>query len=290
MDKGKGRIKKRTTAKSWFSVIWIVGMLLLLSEISVLATDNWTIDQAELLTDQEKAELNRKAEQIFEQYGTGSYVFIMTDLDGKTAEEYGRAYILDSGQEEVVTLVFDMDNRNFSIDAHGAETRGHLHSQIDTMVDHVIENAKNDQIFEACVQFLDDVAIYMVQSAEPYVDSANDSSQPYVDSANVSATTGKPSFADKLLQSATDWKVIGIAVVLSFIVTLIIALGSKGKVTITDSTYEADNSFDLTNQEDRYITTTVTSRKIEKNDSSGGGSSSGGSSGGGSFSSGGGSF
>ena len=61
-----------------------------------------------------------------------------------------------------------------------------------------------------------------------------------------------------------------IALVIAVIGTLIASSGSKGKVTVSNRTYEEGGSFELTAQRDDFINQTVTKVRVSSQSSSGG--------------------
>lgn len=72
------------------------------------------------------------------------------------------------------------------------------------------------------------------------------------------------------------WFQLGSAVAIGAIVVGVMAYCSGGRVTVNRRTYEDTGTSRILNQEDRYIRTTVTKQKIERNTSSGSGGGGGG--------------
>lgn len=72
------------------------------------------------------------------------------------------------------------------------------------------------------------------------------------------------------------WFQLGAAAAIGAIAVGIMAYRSGGRVTVNSRTYEDASTSGVLNQQDRYIRTTVTKRKIERNTSSGSGGGGGG--------------
>ncbi|ETT60077.1 TPM domain-containing protein [Paenibacillus sp. FSL H8-0457] len=72
------------------------------------------------------------------------------------------------------------------------------------------------------------------------------------------------------------WFQLGAAAAIGAIAVGIMAYRSGGRVTVNSRTYEDASTSGILNQQDRYIRTTVTKRKIERNTSSGSGGGGGG--------------
>jgi len=77
----------------------------------------------------------------------------------------------------------------------------------------------------------------------------------------------------RLVKMATSFIPYVLALVLSLIVTIVITVSSKGKITINERTYESVEGFHLTDKRDEYLREIVTKRKIPKNNTSSGGGS-----------------
>ncbi|KOP65392.1 hypothetical protein AMS62_09080 [Bacillus sp. FJAT-18019] len=72
------------------------------------------------------------------------------------------------------------------------------------------------------------------------------------------------------------WFQLGTAAAIGAVAVGIMAYRSGGRVTVNSRTYADDSTSGILDQQDRYIRTTVTKRKIERNTGSGSGGGSGG--------------
>ena len=110
---------------------WILTLVLVLGlSIPAFAENDWPkiMDEAGLLTEEERAELEERAQSIANAYGMDVVIVTNDSLDGKTATEYADDYFdyngYGLGEEESGTLLLvSMGERDWAISTKGTAIR-----------------------------------------------------------------------------------------------------------------------------------------------------------------------
>ncbi len=215
-------------------------------------------DDAGLLTDQERQAVNRVANEYGPVQQTDFVIYTTdnpnyTDVQILTEDLYDeKGFGYDKGFGNAVILTMDMRNREVYLAGFGkAET--------------LLDDQRLDQIREKIMPYLRN-GDYQA-AFEQYIQL----SSKYM---NYKPGVNPDSFLLNI------WFQTAAAILLGIIIVWIMAARTGGRVTVSRTTYEDASASGLLDHYDRFIRTSVSKRKIERNNSSGGSSGGGTSSGG----------
>ncbi|MGG1550461.1 TPM domain-containing protein [Paenibacillus ferrarius] len=220
---------------------------------------NLIFDQANLLSQQEKAELNALANQYGAERETDIIIFTSTnqanqDVQRITEDFYDdQAPGYDKAHGNAVILTMDMKNRQVYL-AGFAKAEDSL------------DSGRLDKIREAISPDL--TSGHYKQAFERYMTLAHKymGFKPGVN-------------PDNLLFAL--WFQVGAAVIIGGLIVGIMVYRSGGRITVNRATYEDSGASAVLDHADQYIRTTITKSKISKNDGGGSGGGGGGVSSGG---------
>lgn len=251
---------------------WITGILLVLCLIfpvmtgmnseTVLAgqpgSNKYVADQANLLSDRAKQELEDKLRQMSAKWNQDFVVVTTDDAEGKDSEEYADDYYDNNGyQENGVLYLVDLDNGNVWISTAGAMIRFLTDRRIDSVIDAGYEDLHEKNYAAGFLA--------MLKCTDRYMEEGIQDNQYTYD-----VETGKISRHYAL--SAGE-----------ILVALVIALACGGAFFgITNARYkmkmgnysypfQEKGQVRYTRREDILVNQTITRRKIPKNPPSGGG-------------------
>lgn len=238
------------------SAFSIVCLFLIISVLPVIGEESRVVDDAGLLTESEITSLRKEIDEIESAYGVQTVILTINDNTVSDSIYYADNYLGIGDNVEGIVLLVDMYNRQVVISTRGNNTISRYRNEWETIRDMITPYLTNQEYNVACELFLELVT-------------------------NVEETGSTTSYGYRLGNMVKSPIPYGIGLVVALIATVIITLSSKGKVTITNRTYETSDSFRLTHQMDQYLREHTTKRKIETKSSGGSRSSSGGSSRGG---------
>lgn len=216
-------------------------------------------DNAGLLTDQERQEVNRMANEYGPVQQTDFVMYTTDNPDYKdvqilTEDLYdSKGFGYDKRFGNAVLLTMDMRNREVYLAGFGKAKTLLDDQRLDQIRDRITPYLSNGDYQTAFEQYIQLSARYM----------------------NYKPGINPDSFLLNI------WFQLAAAVLLGIIIVWIMAARSGGRITVSRATYEDANVSGLLDHYDRFIRTSVSKRKIERNNSSsggGGGTSSGGNS------------
>ena len=238
---------------------------------------SYVIDDAELLTADEKADVEAYYDRIYTEddlllvfvtaYGKGDVLSALPDYAGIAAD--------------MLLLYVDMDARHFDLyqynDVSGESAFRINSSETDTILDAVLNYAKDGDWYGAALCFAD-------KGLPAFTNDANfvSGEDHYGDEGyqEYKKPDGPVTWQYKLeLIGGIAAGVLPIALLISLIVTLIVLASYKKKVRGATYPLEAFTNVKMTASQDNFINKTLTVTTIHRDNDSGG--SSGGSSGGG---------
>ena len=244
---------------------------------------NYVYDDAGLLTAKEKNRLNRLAAEYSAKRQTDFIIYTTNNPNNKDVQILNEDLYDDKGfgykQKfgDAVVLVMDMRNRDIYLAGYG-EAQYTLDSQkLDAIREQITGDLSAGDYASAFEQ-------YIKLSARYIVDDSAGSNTGYSDYSSGGTSNNYNNYDNYTTDRDSDnllfkfWFQLLIAVVIGIVVVWIMLAGAGGRVTVNRSTYEEAETSSLLDQQDRYLHTTVTKTKIERNNSSGGGTSSGGNS------------
>ena len=256
-------------------------------------------DYADLLTQDEEAEL----EQLYYQWGleaeTDIVLVTTDDMEGKSDKVYledfqdALYFTQDVLAENASMMLINMEDRVVTIQGYGDCEFWLSNDRIEYILDWVYEGLVDGNYFAAAESFGEQTVYYMNQDkgvsteyepGQDYGESYGGPSDYYTEPLNERYTAWE--YLSMMLSEAFFGSLL-LAVSGSSIACLIIGWNRKTKVTVYPATYMDQNNSGLSAKRDDYLRTTVTKVRRPKESSGSGGSSVGRSSGGGGRSSGG---
>jgi len=202
-------------------------------------------DYLNYLTEKEVNNLQRSIDKIKEKHDLELVIVITDDTEGKSSMEFADDYYDYNGygvgdDHSGLLLLIDMNARVAWISTTGSAIV-------------FFDNSKIDEILDKVTPYLTDGRYYNASKAF------------------VNFVRSDLSYFYRALSMLFSLQSILIAIVISLIVTIILSISSKGKVTVDSRTYEEAGGFKLDVVKDQFIRETTTRVKIETSSSSGGG-------------------
>lgn len=167
---------------------WILTLVLVLGlSIPAFAENDWPkiMDEAGLLTEEERAELEERAQSIANAYGMDVVIVTNDSLDGKTATEYADDYFdyngYGLGEEESGTLLLvSMGERDWAISTKGTAIRAVTDWGNEQLQDAMLPDLSSGDYADAFNSYLDQLDSlydsYVSRGSESGGDGSGDSS------------------------------------------------------------------------------------------------------------------
>lgn len=248
-------------------VVLLLFLMIIGSASAFAIADQHIYDNADLLSESEKSELEALATEHSRKQDA-DFLFLSTQgMDGKGIVTYMGDYFDDwaeaNNQENAVLLTIDMESREVYLAGFGtAETK--------------LDNERVDMVLDRIVPYLQ-VGDYGGAFRETVTTGSR--FMEYRPGVNPESIFLKP------------WFHAIVALILAGVIVGSMVINAGGRVTTTSSTYVDRDHTRVRRESDRFRNKTVTRRRIPKSNNGGGGGFGGGSTGGGrSFSGGGRSF
>lgn len=233
-------------------------LMILLCPKELFAADAYVVDDANLLTEQEEADLFEQTQEMVEQTGWEIFLVTTADAEGKSSMAYADDYydaIVDDA--DGFLFLIDMDNREIYMSTCGNAIRYYTDSRIDVIVSEGAEYA-GDANYASCLSV-------MLEEAMGYYEMGIPSNQ-----ANYDTETGKLSKYHSL--TVCD---IVIALVVGVIAGGIVFFCIKVNYQFKSSTYhyspERDGRIDCDVKRDQLVNSFVHHHHIQKDNNGGGG-------------------
>ncbi len=209
-------------------------------------------DKANLLTKEEINELETEAIRIAKENEVDVIILTVDDAKGKTSMQVADNFYDENGfgYDEVnktgILFLIDMDNRDIYISTYGEANPYFTTEIIDIILDDVFVYLSEEDFYNGCITFLESISSYMW-----YVEP-------------------EKSFKDYFLIYLT------IATVIGTIATYYMFQLKATEPNMGYTTYIDRKSVKINREEEKFVKTVITERKIEKNnnnDKNGGDSS-----------------
>ncbi len=238
----------------------------------------FVFDQAMLLTDTERTELESLAVELGEETETALLVLTLDGIDGKDIKKYVEDYYDDEapGYDQpfgnTAILAIDMEQRDIYL-ADFKKAEDNLdNATLDYIREQITPALSEGDYFEAFSTFMHESAYYLVDdpaNLENDYDYSGiaDSRNEYIEGNSSNGMLG--------LLSHWGFQLI-VSIVLAGIVVSIMVFRSGGKVTVNGNTYMDKRNSKIINRHDRFIRKTVTKQRKPQNNSGGGGGITGG--------------
>lgn len=239
-------------------------VVLLLGGVTVYAAEDDNVyDDAGLLTDAEIEALNEKINDLEAESGWNVYAVTTDDTMGRSATAYADDFFDEYSpeQEDGVTLLIDMDNREITISTCGEAIRYLTDTRIDYILDDAYTDVSNGD-YGACLMTMADGVAGYYQKGIPE------------GQYNYDTETGEVSRYHKLTLAEA-----GVTLLIALVCGILIYTAVAAKYTLRFGTYQydfrANSKVALRIKQDNFVNQTVTQRRIPRETSSSGGSSSG---------------
>ena len=272
--------------KAAILLLFLAALLSALSTALAAEERGLVSDNADILTQEQLAELQERARDISQEYECEIVIVTvknMYDFDAAYAHDDGDAYVFNKAlynennfgygpEKSCLLLCLSTRGRDYWLEPYGPAKTIFTRSRIDTILDsHVLPELKFNHYYQAFSKYLDSAKDYL--SRPPINNSGN--------------TTGESSISYSVDPDMTEEKnalKIGITVFVSLLTSLIVCLVWRGKmktakIARTADLYITPGGVKITGQSDKFLYRTVVRRRIETDSSSSEGSSSSGSSG-----------
>ncbi|QLG42613.1 MULTISPECIES: YgcG family protein [unclassified Paenibacillus] len=235
-------------------VITLVSPLIPMSVVSAADSKNLIYDEANLLNEQEKSELNALANEYGAERQTDFVILTTNNTENQDVQlltedfydEHALGY--DKAHGNAVILTLDMYNRDVYL-AGFYKAKVYLDSgRLDKIRNKITPDLTEGNYKLAFEKYIN--LSYKYMGYKPGVNP------------------------DNILFNI--WFQLIASVAIGGIAVGVMAYRSGGRVTVNRATYEDSSTSSVIDRQDRYIRTTVTKRKIEKNNNNGGGGGGGG--------------
>ena len=257
--------------KKIFSAFLLIILFAIFFTPAVLAADLYMVtDIADVLTDEELEDLNKRADEISKKYECDVAIVVVYGLDGDDPYEFNK-YVYDEynfgygGGENSLIFLLSIEERDYWLEPYGAAISTFKGARLDVMLDdYMLPLLKNDDYYGAFNAYFDKAVEYLEM-----------------------AKNGEISDIDKVETGSSIQKILfklAIAILVPLLIAWIVCSIWKGQMKTAVPAKQADqyipkDGFNLTNKEDKFLYRTTTRRKIETSSSSSRSSSSSGRSG-----------
>lgn len=244
----------------------------------------YVIDEADLLSSQEEAALERTIASIAQEYDLDIALAFKNSIQGRDVMRYAADYYIIQGfgrgaNQDGMLFLLTMEEREYTTVTHGSAIQAFTDYGLDQIHADITPYLTGGEYAQAMERYLVHVENYLRQARTgPSFDVDNPVRRTGADGLTFSTHTP--------LTQAND--VFPIILIIALVIALIVVFVMKGQMkTIRKkagaASYVKEGSFRLTRQQDIYLYTTTRRRKIESNSGGSGGSSTFRSSSGGSF-------
>ena len=223
----------------------------------VKANVNPVVDEAKLLSQDERDKLIEDIEKFRENYNIDAVIVTANDLQGKNTMDYADDYYDYNGyglgdNKSGILLLIDMNDRKIWISTSGDAIEYFTDNRIDSIISDISKYLSNEEYFDACNIFLTDI-------------------QYYIDSG---IPEGQYTYSEEENTLKIVLIALGVAAVVAGVTCIVVVNSYKNSKSVSSVNYVDNNSIVFTKRRDTFVNTFTTRTKIERNNSSGGSGSS----------------
>lgn len=272
--------------KKWIAFL-LVSLMLLSCSATVFARDNRIVDEADLLTGSEEAELSEKAAALADTYQIDVVILTIDSLDGAYVESYADDYY-DShdygygSDYSGVLFLLAMDTRDWAISTTGDGIYALTDYGIESLFEKVAPYLADDDYYSAFDRYLDELEWYFDAYAQG--EAIDGYTYDYHGPGTYEPGTRedvvyseKPLTAGKILFRLAVSLILG--AVAGGVVLLILRRGmNTARAAKGADSYMAGGSFRLTHRQNILLQSHVSRTSRSENNGSGGHRGGGGSS------------
>ena len=223
----------------------------------VKANVNPVVDEAKLLSQDERDKLIEDIEKFRESYNIDAVIVTANDLQGKNTRDYADDYYDYNGyglgdNKSGILLLIDMNDRKIWISTSGDAIEYFTDNRIDSIISDISKYLSNEEYFDACNIFLTDI-------------------QYYIDSG---IPEGQYTYSEEENTLKIVLIALGVAAVVAGVTCIVVVNSYKNSKSVSSVNYVDNSSIVFTKRRDTFVNTFTTRTKIERNNSSGGSGSS----------------
>ncbi|WP_133015534.1 TPM domain-containing protein [Clostridium cuniculi] len=223
----------------------------------VKANVNPVVDEAKLLSQDERDKLREDIEKFRESYNIDAVIVTTNDLQGKNTMDYADDYYDYNGyglgdNKSGILLLIDMNDRKIWISTSGDAIEYFTDNRIDSIISDISKYLRNEEYFDACNIFLTDI-------------------QYYIDSG---IPEGQYTYSEEENTLKIVLIALGVAAVVAGVTCIVVVNSYKNSKSVSSVNYVDNSSIVFTKRRDTFVNTFTTKTKIERNNSSGGSGSS----------------
>ena len=249
--------------------------------IAQAASSENVIDQLAYLSTDDSNQIQLAIDDAVTTYNLDIVIVITDYTEGKSSRDFADDYYDYNGfgigpDASGLLMLINMDEHELWISTTGDAVAVYTDDRITNILDVVAPYLSDGNYYQASMAFVRQVELYAAMGppkgnepggVDPNYPGGADPNYP-------NEPVPAPTYWEKVLRNMASPLVYLIGIVLAVVGVLIASAGNKGKVTISNRTYEEGGSFQLVDQRDDFINQTVTRVRIPKNDTSSGGGSS----------------
>lgn len=244
----------------WFTAL-CMGICMFAS-LNVSAENDYVYDQADLLTEEEEAALQKSAEFCLDKWNMNFLVVTTEDAEGKSSRDYADDFFdlrfPEQSEEDGVLYLIDMDNREIYLSTSGEAIRYLTDDRIESILDDAYECVAAGDYYGTFAAFF--------MGTDEYLSQGIPEGQ-----YNYDEETGEQDFYQNTAKA--EKKITLGEVIIALIAALAAAGGTcafiagKYQLKFEDFHYDAytDAEVRLYVNEDRLVNTFVTHRRIPRN-------------------------
>lgn len=239
----------------------------------------YVYDEADLLSEQDEEELNKKCKQASEECEIDVVVVTTDDVKGKSTRRFAEDFIVqknigyeddDRVEKSAVLFLIDLDNGETYIVTTGMGILCIEDEDIETILDQIYLYIRTDY-YLACSAFVDKTVDIVDDNMQGYVGEYKDKWVEWSGDYN--------EFEKKYVEDHENTEIrrlkdpvncLIISVIIGIVSVSVMALNNRAKMTVNGATYMDRNEMKVNVHDDRYIRTTTTKTRIN-NSSSGSG-------------------
>jgi len=259
-------------------------MLILAAALAAFPAATWAEhsdnvrDYLDYLSPDELDEIQSEIESAVTESSLDIAIVITDDTGGKSSRDYADDYYDQNGfgmgeNHSGILMLINMDIREVWISTCGKAIDIFTDNRIDSMLNDIAAYLADGDYFNACKEFVNQVKKYASMGVPQgqYRDPSEDA--PFSPPGHQEDDfPGMPqeqypgrnsySYWERARQLMISPGVYFFAAIAAVIATIIASLGNKGRVTVSNRTYEQDGSFHLSDMRDDFINQTVTRVRV----------------------------
>lgn len=225
--------------------------------IIVSAYVNPVVDEAMLLSQDEKEKLISVIDEFREKYNMDAAIVTSNNLNGKSPRDYADDYYDYNGyglgnEKSGLLLLIDMDGRNIWISTTGEAIEYFSDNRIESIINDISKYLSNEEYFDGCNMFLTDIKYYIDKGIPE----------------------GQYTYSEEESTTKIIFIALGTAAIISIVMCVLVVNSYKNSKSISTVNYVDHNSISFTRRRDTFVNTFTTRTKIERNNNNGSGGSS----------------